>query len=274
MEPLTEEYNGILLKSKTAGEALRGLFYTAKAHSPTWSLGVLAKKTGIRSKGFLSEIMAQKKRLQPLHVDKFAKAFDLSSDQKKVFKLLAEKSNRSQDIEDKELGEKLQSAQRSLKIKNLTVSGAFTNLLLTLEIYSLVNMYPEGISYNAIQKRFKDVSIDLLLPTIGKLIEANLIRQDKGIYLSTGESFLFSDSQDGHTHLDFLKDSISKSLTEVERWFGLSDRSHLESSLITVNSSKFVKKLPVIKEKLLDLQKELEDEDPDMILRFNVQITP
>jgi hypothetical protein len=131
MENIQHDIDRILLETDSAANSLRSLYELHKAHQSKVSLSFVCRRAGIPSKGYLSFVMAGKRRLNVKYWQSVCEVFKLNYQQEKIMKLLleidfleCEEQRRSRNAEILQLRRQLHQLNELQKGENESISIA------------------------------------------------------------------------------------------------------------------------------------------------------
>lgn len=90
MTSIQSDIDRILLETDSAATSLRSLYELHKSHQRKVSLSFVCRRAGIPSKGYLSFVMAGKRRLNVKYWQGVCEVFKLNYEQERIMKLLLE----------------------------------------------------------------------------------------------------------------------------------------------------------------------------------------
>lgn len=90
MNNIQHDIDRILLENDSAASSLRSLYELHKSHQSKVSLSFVCRRAGIPSKGYLSFVMAGKRRLNVKYWQGVCEVFKLNDEQERIMKLLLE----------------------------------------------------------------------------------------------------------------------------------------------------------------------------------------
>ena len=112
------ESSAALSTAETFADAFRTLYEQQKAREPKRSLAFLAKKIGIRSTGYLSDVMRGRRRLSHKLLPALSSALELNAGEARVLGLLAALDHARQPRQHRLLDTELSDARAQLEGMN------------------------------------------------------------------------------------------------------------------------------------------------------------
>ncbi len=265
--------NEILLSADSSAEIVRRLYDLRKAENAKYSLAFLCRAAGIKSKGYLADVMNGRRKLNPDYWEGLAHGLGLDGLRSELFHLLLE-----HDVAEEEsradLATQIAAHRKAVAASDETMPERLRGMFFAFEVFCAFGLYknqPTREELGSYFGRAMGVELDSALHL---LISAGLAELNDGRYKLLRDTIKFVDSEDGISLQNFVRLSIESAMLEVDRWIPKSSESYYESNLISVRTADYLKELPRIKDTLRKIQTGLESSDADMILRFNIQVYP
>ncbi len=273
--PRVQAYQEILASASSGNEAIQDLLHRCKSFDSKFSLSYVCRKLGLNSKGYLSDVMRGRRFLGEKYWESLANFLQLDPAYREIFYLLlridAERDTHEQMLLKQELEIKRKAAGYSEKILSNKLRGMF----FAFDVFCAFGLFKNSPgkddlrTYFGVQRGLEiDVALNILLAL--DLIE----KTADGRYGIKNYNIRFSDSEDGLSHLDFLKESMEDARRNVDRWREKRDESIFSSYIISVKRSQYLKVVDQLRRNLLEIQSNLESDDADMLVRFNIQVFP
>lgn len=265
----------LLLDSASSSEAIAKLYRLQKSQSAQWSMQFICKKIGIPSTGYFSDVIKSKRTLNPKYIPATCKTFALSKPQSFYLEKLILRDQASNTEVMEALNAELKKAGEHLQTEYINVPGQLSEGLLwhilVLSSFSLFKGEPKKIQ---LEKYFGPGLSLPLGKSLHKLASLGLIEQVDDGYALTKTRIIFNDAEDGYSHLDFLEKSILHAASEARNWFDKKEESFILSTVVTVNSEEYKTRIPEIRSKIHALINELNSDEGDRLVGFNVQLFP
>jgi uncharacterized protein (TIGR02147 family) len=246
----------------------------AKRRRPTTSLASLCKRAGISSKGYLSDALAGRHRLALRHGDGLAEALHLEGHARRLFLLLLRRDHAKEDAGREALTADIARARRVLSSSFRIIRDDVADLFFALQVFCAFGLFGNAPEREALEDYFGADRAADVERALARLREMGLVKAGSERLELVQDRVFFTGSQDGVSHVDFLRMAMRDASERVEPWFDRRDVSHFESSVVSVERSRYVELLAKAKDDLLQLQSDLESGDADMLVHFNVQIYP
>ena len=265
----------IFLKSTTTAEIVRKLYdnYSQEHRSP--SLENFARSLQIPTKGQLSKILNGNLVISENHINKISNYFQISEEEKSLFLLMSKVERKKKKIIEINLEDEIERMKKIISIDSIDNFSCPSIL-----IFLIVNIVytKKEVNKNSLfsyLKEFSEQRIDFILD---QMIRKKILKFNKFNNFVTGENINF--------YLNFKELSnhdLVNYIEEATKFIGLNwseqhqsnDISFFETSSITVNKEKYIQWLNDLRIKinneLADVQ---EDEEPEEVISFNLQIFP
>jgi len=268
------QIDAIMAEAESASAAISTLYTHNKAANPKVSLAYLCSRAGMKSKGYLSDIMKGRRTLNPRFAAPLAAALGLTGAAARAFKLLAELE--SGDLEAaprRQAEERLEVLRRSLAVGREPLPQDLAKMATVFEVYSAFGLYGNAPTMAELLRYFGERHQDTLSAALALLLRHKLIEFDGDRYRAIKTGLIFG-AGTGFGHLDFLRSSLRDAERNLKRWFPRRDEAYIESVILSVKRSDYLKMLPLLRERLLESRSRLDTEKANLLVRFNVQIYP
>ena len=264
----------ILLTADLGPEILRRFYELRKAENAKYSLAFLCRAAGIKSKGYLADVMNGRRKLNPEYWDDLAHAFGLDGIRSTLFKMLLRFDAEADPATKKEIAADVASHRKSIAAADETLPERLRGMFFAFEVFCAFGLYKNQPSRDDLRDYFGRAMGVELDAALHLLTSSGLAEMAGDRYKLLRDTVKFTDSEDGISHLNFLRLSIEDAMRKVDKWQPKKEVTYFESNMISVKTKDYAKELPRIKEEIRKLQTNLESSDADMILRFNVQVYP
>lgn len=263
----------ILMNSKNSCQATRNLYLHYKSIHRAYSISYICKKAGIPSKGYLSDVMRETRILNMKYLEGLIKAFKLEGLSASFFHILVQIDHEKDLDKSTRLLEKKKRAEKAMKVVVGTVPATLSTLFFNLELFCRIGLFEnKATRFNLFKIYGKSKSIEVE-NAIEALKSSNLIVENAGHLALVSDQFKF-DTSSNNSHLEFLHECLTRVTASLNDWYQKPDRAYIESSIISVEESKYKKLLPQIRNLFAELQSDLENGKSDKLILFNIQIVP
>jgi uncharacterized protein (TIGR02147 family) len=259
----------------SSSDAIKTLYLSHKEENPKYSLGYICRKSGISSKGYLSDIIHGRRTINLKYSKGIIAAFSLKGVSAQYLKTLIQKDNEIDLLRIKKLTQVLKDLEKESKIREVSVPSSFTEPFFTLEVFCAFGLFQSRPTLQDLLQYFgknADGKVQRALEAL--LLMGSISRREDGRYELRERQFIFKDSQDGLRHLEHLEESLEHAKRNVRHFFPKADQSYFESKTVSVSRAKFEKALPHLKRNFKSFVSSLETDDGDELVRFNIQVYP
>ncbi len=262
-----------LVDQRASGsEVLSWLYHEKKSQDPKLSFAMICRKSGIPSKGFLSDLLKGKRRLTLAVAEKLGQGLGLSGTSLKVFTTIVALEETRSERQRKSLGAELANLRHALQIVSVATPLPDSTSLFTLEVFSSFGLIGKQVTRRQLTQFFgkhRWQEIDLALSDLKR---AKLVEQIDDQYSLISPHVVLELSPELKRQL--LIESIEQSKQQTQRGAGERADCHFETVVISVNKTDYQATLEAFKDDLLRWQSRFECEKADALIRFNVQIYP
>jgi uncharacterized protein (TIGR02147 family) len=266
----------LLINAASPGDALRQCFAYRKAMNPRFSLAVLAKRIGMKSRGTLSQMLQGKRLVPPRLRPSLLHALTEDATLSEYLELLLA---RNDDL-SREKHEEQENKRRELE---LFLRDRFTRVridhglsLLASDIFCAFDLFggrPQERDLIRYFGRSRSLNVQKGLA----LLMANGFVQRSGKFFSKTDAvarFMTLDQLTGPSPAGFLRESLIDAHDQVGTWLARPAESCFGSTTMSVKRSTYESVLKKIKQDVFRYFSELETEEGDMVIRFNMQVYP
>lgn len=270
-----EQIRDVLFQSKTSAAALRQIYEILNRQDSTYSLSNICKRAGMPSKGYLSDVMKGRRILNKKYRAGLLRALHLSNEYARCINLLIQIDSEIDAKARKNLENDLHTARKTLKISRGNITPNHVGIFFAIEVFCAFGLFQNQPRRQDLSNYFKDVDDSKIGSALALLEQMGLVAlgPNKRYQVLTNH-FVLGGDQTNFSHVDFFKLALENAITNVDRWFFDKRRSYFVSSVLSVRKDIYEKRLAELRERMLLEQAELESEDANMIVRFNMQIFP
>ncbi|HET9241225.1 MAG TPA: hypothetical protein VFO10_28430 [Oligoflexus sp.] len=267
-----------VILSSSSLVALRSLIALRRSVDSKFSYSYISRRLGIKSRSYLSEVLSEKKKLNPKHIAPMVDLLSLPLPEAELLKgrLMLDVGDLS-EAEATRLKSEVRDAEKKLTSGTLQLSDVRDiNLVMLLAV--CLHLFKDG-------KATKRQIFDLFKRDRHLEIEKGLHDLIKnGLLVKEAELYSYSPDYTNILHvymatnkkneLDYLKGSIREALEHVGDFQSHAQETVFYSGLITAEKAKYLQELQHVKQSLRSAQSRIESSAGDTVIRFNVQIYP
>lgn len=265
----------ILISAPNSSVAIRELYQFLKKQNPRFSLAQICRKSGIPSTGYLSDVMSGKRVLSRKYGPAVAKSLNLGGAPEEYLVLLVEIDHADDGTKLSVLKDQLESLRRVMDVHVEAVPRPFQDdMLFYLIVFSSFALFGHEPSTEDLVNYFGVERDRKVREALTHLEKQGLVERQGDRFVQRRERVLFQDSEDGFSHIRFLRQSLEDAKTKLNFWYDRPAEAHIASSIITINARHYKELLPRIRTQLLQMQTALDHKEADALLRFNISIYP
>lgn len=267
-----------VILSSSSLVALRSLIALRRSVDSKFSYSYISRRLGIKSRSYLSEVLSEKKKLNPKHIAPMVDLLSLPLPEAELLKgkLMLDVGDLS-EAEATRLKSEVRDAEKKLTSGTLQLSDVRDiNLVMLLAV--CLHLFKDG-------KATKRQIFDLFKRDRHLEIEKGLHDLIKnGLLVKEAEHYSYSPDYTNILHvymatnkkneIDYLKGSIREALEHVGDFPNRAQETVFYSGLITAEKARYLQELQHVKQSLRSAQSRIESSAGDTVIRFNVQIYP
>lgn len=233
----------------------------------------ICRRAGIRSTGYFSDLLKGKKAVGRQYLKTLGEALSLHGLEAEFLDLLILKEAGSADEEGTEarLEEIRKVFRLSLEASIPAATPNFYFCLLVLSSLSILGAPASREQVIGLMGRERFVEVDRALAFL--VANGYISRHGHGFILEKSR-VIFGKSEDGASHIDFLKQALTDALGNLDAHYEARDRAFFLSTFVSVERSRYKEQLLNLKRSILKLLTDMESNEPDDIVKFNVQLFP
>ncbi len=263
-----------LSAAETSGEALVNLLNLYKEAARPMSLAAICKKSGIPSKGYLSDVLNGRRKISRKYWETICDAFGLEGASRRHLQLLIKRDYA--DGKDKtKFNADLAAVMRSYEMPEVEFPKTLKNPILACDIFAAFAIFSGSPTRNQLVKLFGRSRYEECDLTLASLEKHNLIERSGSRYLLKFRNIRFLDKPGPGLMLkDFIKSSIASAAEEVEHQIADSKNTFFESLVVSIKQEDLPRAIANLRGLLEQWVLSIEQEAADALLRYNVQIFP
>lgn len=264
----------ILVSAQSPSEAVQRLFNLEKSRNLKFSLSLLSKRSGIGSRGYLSEIVRGKKNISPKKAEKIAKGLNLDSLEKECFQNLVLLAHSKKSSNKAELMAELELSRQALQISSMPMPSTALMKFFAFEVFCVFSLFKNEASQQQLANYFGIERKDDVVAAIAELQSWGLIKFRDEKFVVEKPFVLFHEGAAKNKHIEFLRYRLDDAKLHAAKWFSQPENALLISVMIAANSKHYQKWLEQTKSLLKKQMSKIETKRADTLLNFNVQIYP
>lgn len=267
--------NHLLIEAGDSSGALANLNRLKKSFHDHWSMQFVCKKVGIPSTGYFSDVLKGKRTLHPKYIAGICKAYGLSKVQSSYFETLVSIDQDAANPRLSKLKARLSELTEQMQMEVIAIPKQLSEgLLWHILVLSSFSLFPEAPTQEDLARYFGRSMAIPLQRSLHKLEEIGLVQKTGDRYSLPNTRIIFSESEDGFSHLEFLEKSILHAASQVKHWFPTVNQSLFLSTIVTVNKKDFEAMIPEINSRIYAMLGEMNRTQGDQLVEFNLQVFP
>ena len=263
-----------LVSARDSTSAIRNLYQTHKENRPSFSLRFVCGKVGMKSSGYLSDVIHGKRLLKQEFAEPMAKLFKLSRLQKRYFSSLLQRDHGSEKVDATKLELKLENLRKSLSIQFRPFDEVSVDWFRVFQVYSALGISPGGAKRGELVEFLKPMSGKDIDECLGHLLAKKMVEKKDELFVWTKNAFLLEGTSPIDAHTAYFKSALKHCLESLPRFYSDRSRSLFLSQTVSVKEEAYKEILAKLRADLLEAQSSLESESADNLVFFNVQIYP
>lgn len=263
----------IFSAQRTHQKLIRALYQDGKSKNRKFSLSFLCRRAGIPSKGYLGDVMKAKRKLNLKYALKLGQAFGLSGSHLKFFILIVSRDQEHDPVVREKIERALASTEKRLHIRRVPLKSTL-NLRLISRIFGLCGVIKPPITVRKLHAALPELSESAIDKALGQLVLVGALTEENAEFQITGAQFMFPTGNEPRVVNDFFRDSLSEALSVVPKWLTRPKESFFQSTVLSVKKAVYQEKLEEIREFFDGIQSDIESNDADSVVYFNIQIYP
>jgi uncharacterized protein (TIGR02147 family) len=267
-----------ILLSHPGVPALERLIVMKKMENSSFTKNYVSRRVGLSSRAYLTDVFKGRKKLSARYVRPLVATLDLEAYEAAYLekKLLLETEYAKSPGVREELQNELVVLEKSFRSMTLTVEDSFDVYALSL-VYLSLFLFPEKkASQRELMKVLDILPASTLERSIHFLLKKGLvIEHEHRLTVNPEKDFSFLSAQySANQEVDYLKKSFAEGIERLPMLQHQRDEVIFHSSILTVKRSVYREFIKKIKQDFRTYHAELDHENPDSLVRFNVQLYP
>lgn len=268
-------FTSILVESKTFSVALQGIFLAKKANTPKFSIGTICKRTNIKSRGYLSDVIHGKRNLSKKFIDPVIESLQLPTNQAIYLKLLWIKSCSKNALEVSAAKSDLERLHHELTFQSLALPNGLEPNYFAFKVFASFGLFQHRVTLQQLLSFFGKHKKTDIKNALKYLIKLQLIEQHQdGHYFLTKSVALFATTDNDSSQKQYVKDALEDAKQNVDTWLGRNEESCFYSFVLSVNKEAYQESLGQVKRQFIQDHSKLHTKDGDLLIHCNLQIYP
>lgn len=247
-------------------QLIRTLYEQQKAANSKFSLSYLCRHSGIPSKGYLGDVMKNRRRLNLKYAARLGKALGLNGARLRSFCLMVRRDHEQDPAKRAQIEKKLSIQRVHLK--------PHVDLRSIAKVFSCTGLVKGPFTAHKLVGKLSDMSEAKIHICLKQLVEIGALIESDGGYVLRESQFVFPSAESPQVVNEFFQASIVEAALAIPKWFRYGDESFIQSTVLSVKKSVYMQRLPEIKEFFDSFQSDIEASDGDALVYFNIQVYP
>jgi uncharacterized protein (TIGR02147 family) len=272
----TENLTLLILNARSSKEALQQVFAWRKALDSRFSLAYIARRLGLKSRGTLS-LMLRSERPIPSRIRRpLFQVLTRDEPLTDYLELLLARDEATSDSARQEAEAKMKALHFFLRDRFTSIHLQHGLNLLASDLLCAFDLFQGHPTERQLIEFFGRARFPEVQTAIGSLLLNGLIEKQDGHLKRTDRTqrFLTIQGQEQDSMLRYLKESIHDAWLNVGRWQGDTSMSCFGSTTMSVRRDIYMEVIKRLKKDMFRYFSELETDEGDTLIRFNMQIFP
>ncbi len=267
--------NALMLESPDSSGILARLHRLQKSRSSKWSMQLVCRKVGIPSTGYFSDVINGKRSLHPKYLPGISKTFGLDKLQQDYLALMVNRDHSRDDETRNKLQAELKQVAIMIQVQFIPIPAQLSDdLLWHFLVFSAFSLFESPPTQTQLEQYFGlELRADIDR-SLTKLQAMGLIERQGDSSMLVKSRIIFSEAEDGFSHIDFTEKSIQEAAQKARFWYQKPDQSAFLSTIITVQKAAYEAALPTVRARILDILADLDSSNGDQMVKFNMQLFP
>jgi hypothetical protein len=273
---MEDDLRATLAAAESFSDAIAAAIKLQKSKNERLTLGVLAKRAGIPSTGYIADLVSGRRRLNAKYRDGLLAALGIEERGAELVKTLAALDELDGDdhAERERLAKQRDGLRKLLRQQNRAMPDRMRSMFFAFEVFAAFGLSGQKATRADLREFFGGSRGIELEQALGLLMQAGLIERRDDTFHVVNDNVNFFAGEDGLSHLDGLTLALREAEERVGAWYGKKAESFFSSSIVSVKDATYRAALPGIKSAMLRMESDLESGEADRLVRFNVQIYP
>lgn len=249
-----------------------------KMENSAFTKNYVTRRVGLSSRGYLTDVFKGRKKLSARYVKPLVSTLDLEPFEATYLekKLLLETEYAKSSETREEIQAELHILERNFRSMTLTVEDGFDVYALSMVYLSLFLFPDKKASQRDLLKVLDILPAAIIERSLKFLLQKGLIvEHEHRLSVNPDKDFSFLSAQySAEQEKAYLKKSFAEGIDRLSLLQQQRDEVIFHSSIMTVKRSEYREFIKKIKQDFRTYHAELDHEQPDAMVRFNVQLYP
>lgn len=265
----------ILLTASSASAALRELYELRKARRKSFSLAYICRQTGA-SKGYISDVFNGRRKLNQRYWDSFLDVFKLQTGARHILKTMLSLDRCRDEDQASILRQELERLRKAARAHIQSFPNQAKGMFFALEVFCAFGLFNNTPTPADLRHHYGAAYGIELEEALRFLMVRELIAFDGTRYrlLQDHIGFLTGEESDPLSYQSYLKQALDTAKTHVGRWCEKRDEAIFESTFLSADRATYQNMIESMRQQIHQMQADLESNQADSLLLFNVQLFP
>jgi len=276
MNSTHDSLTSILLIETDAGETMRNLCAFKKAVDPKFSLAYIGKKIDFPSRGTLSETIKGRRHWPRKYWKPMARVLGLDDSQTELLILLLERDACVTPVEKDAFSSRIEGVRRFLRQRFFKVDLNHGLTLLASDVLCYFGIPPNAPTERMIIDYFGKSRVMEIRKALHILKANGLIEKVGDAYQRTEKTkpFFAFHQNEAEYATAYIREAVQDAEHQVPHWLFRHEEACFGSTTMSVRKEHYQRLLTQIKKDVFRYFSELETNEGDTLIRFNMQIYP
>ena len=265
-----DDLNYLFINNDQPGAIAHERYKQLKKDQPKYSLQYICTRSGIASKGYLSEFMKSKKNLKKEYAKPLGQALGFKGKHQKLFLLMVGLQKTIEPKTRKSLEEKIQILRKSLLVKNTELEEGDYDPFVMSKVFCAFGVLDPPITVESLSLIINSSLIDVSRALTELVKQGIAIKKDREYTLQGEKQFMFNSGGPKQFHRKLVEEAIRYSLDRINSDFN-GDESLYESFVVSVKKERYLERIKELRADISALVSDIETEDADELIYLNVQ---
>lgn len=212
--------------------------------------------------------------MNPRYLTPLSRILKLETCEREFLRALVESEHVKTPVARARCAAKIDRLAKVLRMRPVGLPNHDGDRYMAAKVFCAFGLFRSVASIDDLVKTFGQPQRGAVRAAIAWLLQNELIERDGARYRLRQGAALFSNSEDGISHLDFTRMAIGDAGAAVASWFRRPHDALFQSLVLSVNGEKYKQYVETMRQKILEDLVELSDDTGDQLIQFNIQVYP
>jgi uncharacterized protein (TIGR02147 family) len=264
-----------LVGARNSSIALKEIYQLKKQLNRNLSYAFLAQRLAQKSRGYVADLVNGKRPVPKRLASPLVSALGLEPVAQEYFISLVAREHARSPEQESEWQNELDRLKKLISMNRTTESDVkFSDVYFTFELFCTISLFKNGCTRARLNEYFGPGREEVVETAVAQLLEAGSIEDRGGVLVQKDKHIkLFGENRLVEV-VHFLHESLRQTHSVLFKWFQRPKESFFDSTIISVRKADYEKYLPLLAKTMQKMKSDLENDEADQLIRFNVQIFP